>query len=378
MTLTKIAVQNLRRRKGRTLFLILIFALIIGTVVTLLTFASEMKNNLQKDLSEYGANIMIYPQSESLNMSYGGISVSEVTFDEKQLKKSKLECIQQNTPPDTQVSPKVIGLVNEPNNDYMVIGIDFRKEISMKPWWKIHGNIPQADELVLGSALSVEKNLTIGDNLNLNGQNWLIAGILEETGGDEDYGVFTSISMAREFTGNTNDWSLIELNTSDPEKTAVALKKLLPNAKIVEVTQLIQSKNENVERFTSFALFISLVLILIGLMTIAVTITSNINSRIAEFGIYRAIGFRKRQLLSVLVRENLIISIIGGMLGYLIGFISSLALFPLFLDQPAFVIYNPLLPFLSLLSAVLAGMISMAYPARKTMNLKLEKALDSF
>ena len=67
MTLTDIAIQNLRRRKGKTAFLLLTFILVIGITVTLNTLAKSMQDDLQKSLTQYGANVVITPKSEHFN-----------------------------------------------------------------------------------------------------------------------------------------------------------------------------------------------------------------------------------------------------------------------------------------------------------------------
>ena len=94
MTLTDIATQNLRRRKGKTAFLLLTFILMISITVTLNTLAKSMQDDLLKSLTQYGANVVITPKSEHFTLSYGGLSVSGVNYEIKRLNDEVLSKIQ--------------------------------------------------------------------------------------------------------------------------------------------------------------------------------------------------------------------------------------------------------------------------------------------
>lgn len=377
MTLTDIAIQNLRRRKGKTAFLLLTFVLVVGITVTLNSLAIGMQYDLQKSLTQYGANVVITPKSEHFTLSYGGLSVPGVDYEIKHLDYDSLAKL--NTNPDLMlngIAPKIIGSVAGASNRYLIIGVDFTSELKMKPWWHINGELPSNQEVVIGSDLARKENLVIGNTLELNHQRYPIAGIMHETGGSEDSGVFTNFNTARLITG-IDSWSMIELNTAQPTKTVVLLNELLPEAKIAEISQLVQGAQESVDRFSSFSLITSILLGLIGVLIVFVTTTGNINDRTTEIGIFRAIGFRRHHILSILIREISLLSLCGGVLGYLVGGLTATLLAPFAFQTSVSFEFHPLIALTAICASVIIGVVSILFPAQRAVQLDPLEALSS-
>lgn len=375
MTLTDIAIQNLRRRKGKTAFLLLTFILVIGITVTLNTLAKSMQDDLQKSLTQYGANVVITPKSEHFTLSYGGLSVPGVNYEVKHLNYDSLAKI--NNSPDLMINgiaPKVIGSVAGADKRYLIIGIDFPSELKMKPWWQIKGMQPSDQEVIIGSSIASKKNLVIGSTLELNHQNYPVVGIMDETGGSEDNGVFTNFNTARTLTG-IDSWSMIELNTAQPNKTAAYLSELIPEAKVAEISQLVQGAQESVDRFSNFSLITSIILAVFGALIVFVTTSGNINDRVAEIGIFRAIGFRRRHIFSILIREIVIVSLSGGVVGYLIGELTPILLGPIAFQKTVSFQFSPFLALAAISASFLIGIISILL-AKRAISLDPIEALS--
>lgn len=358
MTLTDIAIQNLRRRKGKTTFLLLTFILVIGMTVTLNTLAKSMQDDLQKSLTQYGANVVITPKSEHFTLSYGGLSVSGVNYEIKRLNYDVLSKIENSQGlVISGIAPKIIGSVLGINKRYLIIGVDFPSELKMKPWWHITGLQPGDQEVIIGSGLARKENLVIGSTLELADQNYPVVGVMQETGGSEDNGVFTNFKTSRTITG-IDSWSMIELNTTQPDKTVARLSELLPEAKVAELSQLVQGTKETVDRFSNFSLIASALLVIIGVLIVFVTTTGNINDRISEIGVFRAIGFRRRHILSILIREIVLVSLSGGVLGYLLGELTPTLLGPMAFQKTVTFQFHPLMALSTISGSVLIGIVS--------------------
>ena len=376
MTLTDIAVQNLRRRKGKTTFLFLTFLLVIGITVTLNTLAKSMQDDLQQNLNRYGANVVITPKSEHFTLSYGGLSVPGVDYEIKHLNNDVLTKIQ--TSQDltiSQIAPKIIGSVAGINKRYLIIGVDFPSELRMKPWWHIKGLPPGDREVIIGWDLARKENLVVGSTLELNHQKYPVVGVMQETGGSEDNGVFTNFTTSRIITG-LDSWSMIELNTAQPDKAAARLNELLPEAKVAEISQLVQGTKESVDRFSSFSLIASTLLGVIGVLIVFVTTMGNINDRVAEIGVFRAIGFRRRHILSILIREIALVSLAGVVLGYLLGEITPTLLGPIAFQKTVSFQFHPFLALVAVSASVLIGIISIIFSARRAVQLDPLDALS--
>lgn len=375
MTLNQVALQNLRRRKGKTVFLLLTFILVVGTITTLNLLSANLKLDLQKSLSQYGANIIIRPKAEHLALSYGGLAVSGIDYDIKNLKAESIEKLQQMISPGDVIAPKIIGSAKGDEQTLLIVGVDFAKELQMKPWWKIEGQMPKNQEVILGSSIAAKKSLKTGENIRINNQNLRISGVMQETGGSEDNAVFTNFQEARDLTGIKNDWSMLELNVAEPQTLFPLMLKELPEANIAQVSQLVQSTQENVDRFDEFSKSISVALVIIGALVIISALAGNVNDRVRELGIFRAIGFRRSHVLSLLGREALIVSISGSVLGFFLGSFLPLALGPIVFQNANPLTFNVPLGVLCISGAMLVGATAMIYPAWRVMKLDPQEAL---
>ncbi|HWQ43000.1 MAG TPA: FtsX-like permease family protein [Desulfosporosinus sp.] len=258
----------------------------------------------------------------------------------------------------------IIGSVAGIDKRYLIIGVDFASELKMKPWWHIKGLQPGDQEVIIGWNLARKENLVIGSTLVLNHQNYPVVGVMQETGGSENNAVFANFKTSRTLTG-IDSWSMIELNTAQPDKTATRLSELLPEAKVAEISQLVQGTKESVDRFSNFSLITSALLGVIGVLIILVTTTGNINGRITEIGIFRAIGFRRRHILSILIQEIILVSLTGGVLGYLLGELAPTLLGPMAFQKTVTFQFHPLTALVAVSASVLIGIVAIVFPASR-------------
>ncbi|HZW83490.1 MAG TPA: FtsX-like permease family protein [Candidatus Deferrimicrobium sp.] len=377
MKLNDIAINNLRRRKGKTLFLLITFLVIVGTTVGLNAISFGLKQQMEQKINSYGANIVISPKSEHLALSYGGLSVPGVTYSAKPLDSSVLEKLKQiKTPANvTSVAPKLIASVSGTKQKYLLVGIDFKTELAMKSSWKIQGAVPGKEEAVIGSRLAMRDKIGPGDKLILGGKELKISGILEETGSSSDLAVFMNFESVRELTGMGETFNLIEVNARNPEITAQEISAVLPEVKVALVSQLVQGTSESSGRFESFSWYVTLLMGFIGTLIVMVTLAGNINDRSRELGIFRAIGFRQNHVLRILVAEVLVVSTVGGLVGYLLGISVPTLLGTLITGQKLAFSWYPILGAGAIISASLIGLAAIAYPAWRIVKLDPSEAL---
>ena len=80
MKLHNISFNNLKRRKGKMIFLVLGLFIGIATIVTLLSISESMTRDIEDRLDQFGANIVMVPRSDNLTLSYGGITMGGVNY----------------------------------------------------------------------------------------------------------------------------------------------------------------------------------------------------------------------------------------------------------------------------------------------------------
>ncbi len=106
---------------------------------------------------------------------------------------------------------------------------------------------------------------------------------------------------------------------------------------------------------------------LIGGIGILSIMTLIVNERKIEIGIRRAIGGRKRDIISQFLAESSLIAILGGTFGVILGFAISLAIFyvsklPFYISVTGLII--------SFFASILVGIIAGIYPSRNAIKIE--------
>ena len=167
MTLSDIAVGNLRRRKGKAFFVLAGLLIGVSTVVALLSLVAAMKQDINHKLEMYGANILIVPKTENLSLTYGGLSLGGVSFEMQEIKEEELENIKKiaNANNVAAVGPMVLGPVTVAGQRLLMAGVDFQAFRILRPWWSVKGQEPEDDGAVLGSEAARLLGLGTGDTV---------------------------------------------------------------------------------------------------------------------------------------------------------------------------------------------------------------------
>jgi putative ABC transport system permease protein len=371
MRLKDISINNLRRRKGKVFFLILGLTIGITTVVTLISVTRMMNEDISRKLDEFGANILIIPRSDDLALSYGGMNIGGVSVDAQTLKDSDVPKIRQIEVRENVsiVSPKLIGVVEIEGKRVPLMGIRFEEELRLKKWWKIHGAEPKnRDEVLLGNEVAVRLFKSTGDHLTIRGKPLTITGVLDETGSQDDFVIFSDLTFVQDAMKKSGVLSLIEVsafcNTCPIEEIVRQISEKLPHAKVTAIKQTLQTKMETLDHFEKFSAGISIIVLLIGSLIVFTNMMASVNERKREIGIFRAIGFRKSHVVRIIFLEALIVGLIAGIVGYALGLGVSHILGPMITGMRGGSLFiDPLLALGAIFLSSLIGILSSVYPA---------------
>ena len=119
---------------------------------------------------------------------------------------------------------------------------------------------------------------------------------------------------------------------------------------------------------------ISIVSLIVSGLSIMTVMMSSVNERTVEIGIKKAIGASKMNILAEFAVEALTISLLGGIIGCVVGTALSLAVSFVLLQQ---VLLKPQIILISLVCSVLIGLSFGCVPAIKASYLKPIDALNS-
>ena len=386
MKLHNIAINNLRRRKAKMAFLTIGLMVGIATIVTLVTLTKSMSSDIERKMDEFGANILITPHSNDLSMTYGGISLGGVSFDQKEILEEDLAKIAtiHNSKNISAVSPKVLGGVKTLNREALLVGVDFDSELRMKQWWQIFGEAPQGDsEVLLGSDAAKTLNVMSGEEIELNGETFKVAGVLDQTGSQDDALIFAPLKKAQKLLGKEGRITLVEvaaLCSGCPiGDMVVQIAEKLPDAKVSAIQQVVESRLHALDQFRRFAFGVAAVVVFIGALIVFVTMMGSVNERTTEIGVFRAIGFRQSHIMRIILLEAFLVSLLAGLLGYAAGMgAAKLALPAMAEGKNALLVWDTTVAFGSVALAMLVGTLASLYPALHASRLDPTEALRAF
>jgi putative ABC transport system permease protein len=402
VNLSQIALNNLKRRWKKMLFLLLGLVVGVTTVVGVLTIVGAMRLELGDRIDEFGANIVITPLARGAALNYGGMNISEVTFGVERLTEADLPKI--DTIKDREliniISPKIVGAVDTGDTGdtgaqkALLVGVETRREFTQKPWFSLReqaglvaGESPgslslldlPADGLVVGSAAARVLRVGAGDRLTLNGRTFHVFGVLHETGGREDGVIYANLAVAQGLLGRPGEFSLIEIsaycNLCPVEEFAAQLTAVLPNAQVTPLRQAALYRAETIDRFSSFGYALSAVVLLVAALIVMTTMLSAVAERTRETGIFRAIGFRKAHIMKIIFMEAGLVSFLGGLLGYLSGSAVALLAGPYLAQLQGAVAPRTDLILPAVLLSVALAVLASIYPALKAAGLEPAEAL---
>ncbi|HVF92512.1 MAG TPA: FtsX-like permease family protein [Blastocatellia bacterium] len=411
MRISTIAIANLKRRKGKALFLVLGIAIGIGTAVALLSLSGSIKEEIGTQLDQYGANIVVVPQSNSLSLDYGGISISSVSFDVHQLKNEDAENILDIPYRDrlSIIAPKILGAVSADRIEVLLAGVDFESELKLKRWWRVEGKTPAGDgEMLAGYEAALALNLIepveqtgpgegahggghepggpgggrfriARDRVQVAGREHRVSGVIAKTGGPEDRMLFGSLAHVQALLGKPGQLSLVEVSAlckdCPVEEIVAQIGERLPHVKVSAIQQRVRVRTETVERLTRFSAAVSAVVLAIGALMIFTTMTGAVVERTREIGVLRAIGFRRAHIIKGLMIEVAVMSVAGGLLGWMAGMLASWLALPYFAETNINLRFEPALAAAAIGAGLLIGVASSLYPIFRASRLDPSEAV---
>jgi len=377
MKIYSIAFQSLRRRKAKTFFLIIGLFLSVASVVTLITVSANINKSVSANLDEFGANIIITPKSEQLMINYGGLSLGQVSFNNSQLSDNDLQKIDmiKNRKNLSIISPKLFETVNLKGKDVLIAGVRFSKELKLKKWWVINGKSPlSANNLLLGSNTAEALNIKNNDTLVIKDQQFVVSGILSNTGSQDDSFIFMDILMAQTLFHKPAKISLIEMAAlcydCPIEEIVSQTASMLPMVKVTPIKQNIESKMMAVHSFERFSLGISLVMLITSFLMVFANVNASVTERTKEIGIFKSVGYRNSHILKIILTEVISASLAAGVLGFFVGISMAKLVLP-FLSMQGINSFSSdftTLPVAVVLS-LFVGITACIYPAIKASRL---------
>lgn len=391
--LLKIALKALNNNKLRCFLTMLGIIIGVASVITMLAIGQGSKNSIKEQISEMGSNmIMIHPG----NMQRGGVRQS--ADDMQTLEVADYEALQ-SLPGIAAISPSVNSggqLVNG-NNNYpsTIYGItpdylDIRKlKVKDGSMFTEHDINTAAKVCVLGK--------TVVDNLFPNGEDpvgrvirfgkipMTVIGVLESKGTnsmgmDQDDVVLAPYTTVMKRILAIDYIQGLFASATDEDKTDETIDAITEvlrtrhklqdgqedDFEIRSQQELSEMMNSTSDMMTVLLACIAGISLLVGGIGIMNIMFVSVTERTREIGLRMSIGARGIDILAQFLIEAVIISVTGGIIGIILGFLASW-LVTLIAHWPVYIqMYSVVLSFAV---CTITGVFFGWYPAKKAAGL---------
>jgi putative ABC transport system permease protein len=239
--------------------------------------------------------------------------------------------------------------------------------------------------VILGSVLARNTGKDVGDTLEIiEGESFQVVGIYETHNVFENGAMVVPLHQLQEVLakrGQVTGLSIIldkQRKDSDPDfipELRERIKGMEKNLSVMSTQDHIASMNE-LRVVKAMAWLTSTIALAIGLFGVMNTMVMAVNERTREIGILRAVGWRPRRVLRLVLLESVALSLLGAVLGVVgaVVFVHLLTRLPTvagLIDshiQPIFFLYGFVI-------ATLVGLVGGILPARRAANLLPTAAL---
>lgn len=204
-----------------------------------------------------------------------------------------------------------------------LIGYD-TKEAFGGPWKIKDGkNMPEENEVILDEYIAKINNISIGDNVELSGEEFRVVGFSEETNTMGSQYIFTTKKDAEKLMlskGKAN-YYLVTLNdSSKAEEVAQLLENKVSGISACTKSEFAKNNENCLDEILSAPMkFMIGISFFIGIMIIGMAVYTTTYGKMQEFAVLKAIGASRLKLYSVVFFQSLISSVLGFVSGCIIS-----------------------------------------------------------
>ncbi len=361
----------------RSKMLLIAFTIALGASLAtgMLNVMWDVGDKVNQELKTYGANIVVKPKDSSLLSDIYDVGEGEALrasyLNEEDLPKLKTIFWAFNI---VDFTPFLESTVTLPGGSTAKItGTWFNHHLSlptgeeldagitnMRSWWDVtegawlnEADAEAASSVMVGALLAQQEGWKAGDTITLTGnageQTVKVAGIYD-AGGDEDMEIFAPLDMVQALTDQEGKVASIEVSAlttpdNDLAKRAARnpaaltsrdyetwyctayvsaicyqIQEAIPNAVASAVRQVAESEGAILDKTQLLMILITALSLIGAALGISNLVTASVMERSQEIGLLKAIGAKDRSITGVIMVEILVTALIGGVVGYFMGF----------------------------------------------------------
>lgn len=387
--------------KLRTFLAMLGVIIGIGSVIALMGLGQASQQSVSDRISSLGTNLInVYPGFSNSGGVRGSLgSASSLSLDDAELlgESPLITAVSRVAPVISENAQLVVG---RNNLNSSVIGTTSsyfeinNVEIKSGTFFTNQQNLNLSRVVVLGpntvEELYGENSNPVGEKIRINSQVFTIIGITASKGGtgrsSPDDSVYVPLNTAMKVLFGTDTLSNIALAAVDEKSAELAQEQItqvllqahgIENAdeadfRLFSQEDLLETMTEVTGTFTALLSGVAAISLVVGGIGIMNIMLVTVTERTKEIGLRQALGAKKSVIVKQFLFEAILITVVGGLIGIVLGIITS---YFLTLKQELPFVISGFSILLASVVSILIGLIFGLYPAKKAANLQPIDAL---
>ncbi len=398
-TLIRVATKSIRKNKMRSILTMLGIIIGVAAVIVMVAVGEGAQSQIQNQINSLGTNLIVITPGAS---SSGGVSRGAGSFN--RLKLEDAEKLENESTTLSGVSPVVwtrtqaVGGTGNWRTSIQGVSVNYP---TVRDWETTSGTFFSSADLrgmrkvaVLGA--TVVENLfpdsdPVGQQIRLRNVPFEIIGVLEAKGQtadgtDQDDVIIAPYTTVKSRLSGWNFIAQILASSMSPdllpdaqEEIRVLMREAHDLAEWEEDDFTIRNQNDlseaaqgTTEVMTVLLLAIASISLLVGGIGIMNIMLVSVTERTREIGIRMAIGARGEDVMTQFLVESIVVSILGGMLGIVLGYASARILRS---STGWNTVISPEAVVVAIVFSAAVGIFFGFYPARKAASLNPIEAL---
>jgi putative ABC transport system permease protein len=354
--MNKMILANLVHRPFRTIISIVAVAVEVTLILLIVGLSIGILTDTKSRQVGIGADIMVQPPGSSLLMGVSGAPVSIKVADRLR----KLDHVVAVAPVVTQLTTggalEVIDGIDLASFDSVGGGFHYLSG----------GPFQQPNDMLVDDYVASSKKLKVGDTIEALNHPFRIVGVVEHGKGARK---FLPIATLQDIIGATGKASIFYVKLDDPNNADAVVREIksIPGMEqygvhsLKEYLSLMSSSSiPGLSTFINVVIGISMV---IGFIVIFQAMYAAVMERTREIGILKSLGASKLYIVNVILRETLLISIGGIILGFGVSYAARAGLHHKFQTLPILITPEWLLR--ATIIAIIGSILGAFYPALK-------------
>ncbi len=303
-----LALQNLWQRTSRTILTLVVIGITVGGIMALeatVRGAMDMIAGLSSDaeimirqegIADTGYSTIDQRVGSRLALVPGVQSVSGVVFSATVIPEAGTFFIYRGLAP----------------NEYSI------QQEHLIEGERLTGN----HQMLLGAMMAQAMNKGVGDTISLAGSRFRVVGIFQSSVRWMEMGGVISLRDAQTMIGKAGKVSMYTVKVENPADAAQIVASINANFPEIHASLSGEFTQEMPDMATMNVMMgaISFLAIVVGGMGVLNTMLMTVLERTREIGVLRAIGWRRRRILGLIMQEAIWLGLLGGIGGILIAF----------------------------------------------------------